>query len=153
MNEPLFLKAFLGKSSSNMADDKFQFLQDPLAILPCRELLNETSLQVYIADVDGKLLWVNSSACDTLGYSQEQLLTMHIYDIDNQVTTTNWSDVVRKIRTDRRSVIQSEYVNKDGDVIHVEVTICLISSDNKEYCMFRPIPITHFGSIRSLISV
>lgn len=116
-----------------MADDKFQFLQDPLAILPCRELLNETSLQVYIADVDGKLLWVNSSACDTLGYSQEQLLTMHIYDIDNQVTTTNWSDVVRKIRTDRRSVIQSKHVNKDGDVIHVEVTICLISSDNKEY--------------------
>lgn len=116
-----------------MADDKFQFLQDPLAILPFRELLNETSLQVYIADVDGKLLWVNSSACDILGYSQEQLLTMHIYDIDSQVTTTNWSDVVRKIRTDRRSVIQSEHVNKDGDVIYVEVTICLISSDNKEY--------------------
>ena len=87
-----------------------------------RTLFEQASDGIFIADKDGNYLDVNTSGCEMLGYSKDELLKLNLKDIILK------EDVVNSpFKFDERSsgnvvLIQCLLVRKDGSIIPVEIS-------------------------------
>ncbi len=81
---------------------------------------------------DGSIAYVNQAACDTLGYSREELLSMHISDIDPNYTPEKFQELWPKKLQGRHINFESKHVTRDGRVFPVEITSCYTRSGDKD---------------------
>ncbi len=82
---------------------------------------------------DGSLIYVNDRACETLGYSREELLSMTIQDINPEFPPERWPYHWDELRKRRIFLAESTHRAKDGHLIPVEITANYIEFDGKEY--------------------
>ncbi len=92
---------------------------------------------IYWIDAEGRIVYVNDSACASTGYSRQELLSMKNHDIDldhpAEVWPEIWADTVRK----GSDQFESAHRRKDGSVFPVEISISYLSYDEFEYlCAF-----------------
>ena len=68
----------------------------PLTLLPKEELQFAKFLISHIADADfwlgkdARFLYVNERTCCELGYSNEELLSLRVYDVVTDLSLENW---------------------------------------------------------------
>ncbi len=77
---------------------------------------------IFWIDRNERITLANRAACSSLGYSEDELLTMGVQDIDVIYGTDRWPrdwDIVR----DKCATIESRHRRKDGHVFPVEVTL------------------------------
>ncbi len=88
-----------------------------------RYSIDRVSDSVLWVDKDGNFIDVNDAACDNLGYTREELLTLGVPDVDpnfpHEVWTAHWAEAV-KCGT---MTLESIHRTKDGRQIPVEVMI------------------------------
>ncbi|MHB1011914.1 MAG: PAS domain-containing hybrid sensor histidine kinase/response regulator [Desulfobacteria bacterium] len=95
------------------------------------------SESIYWMDPDGRLIYVNDRACETLGYSREELLSMRIQEINPEFPPERWLHHWGELRRRRIFSAESTHRAKDGHLIPVEVTANYIEFDGKEYnCVY-----------------
>ncbi len=87
----------------------------------------------YWMGPDGDLLYVNDKACEALGYSREELLSMKIQEINPDFPPERWPAHWEALRRRRTFSAESKHRAKDGRLIPVEVTANYIEFDGKEY--------------------
>jgi PAS domain S-box-containing protein len=87
----------------------------------------------YWMGPDGRLLYVNDKACEALGYSREELLSMKIQEINPDFPSERWPSHWEELRQRRTYLVESRHRTKDGNLIPVEVTANYIEFDGKEY--------------------
>jgi len=87
----------------------------------------------YWMGADGRLLYVNDRACEVLGYSREELLSMRIQDINPDYPQERWPSHWEDLRRRRTYSVESTHRAKDGRRIPVEITANYIEFDGKEY--------------------
>ena len=88
----------------------------------CQLVFDETADGIFLSDEDGRLLEVNHSGCEMLGYSRAQLLKKSIQDlIPLQEATTKPLGTTSK-RVGERVVANRTFVQKNGKLLPVEVT-------------------------------
>ncbi|MBE9170884.1 PAS domain S-box protein [Pleurocapsales cyanobacterium LEGE 06147] len=75
-------------------------------------------------DRPGKFIEVNEQACQKLGYSREELLTMSVADIIKS-SSSELKMILEKLVNEKRVVVESVHVTKDGRSIPVEVSATL----------------------------
>lgn len=88
---------------------------------------------IFVIDPQtGRLLDVNQSACDSLGYTREDLLTMGISDLDESWTPERIAEVWE--RCSHGDIVTLEAVNRreDGTVIPVEVLVGMIEYGGRQ---------------------
>jgi PAS domain S-box-containing protein len=86
---------------------------------------------------DGRFVYVNQAACDSLGYSREQLLTMSVHDIDPEFPPKAWLDHWENLCENHSLTFDSLHRTQDGTDIPVEVTANFVEFEGKEYnCAF-----------------
>ena len=83
-------------------------------------------------DTDGRIIYANESACRSLNYSFEELLTKTLYDIDPDFTPEVWSDSLSQLRDTITPVVEVHHRTKEGDVFPIEAHAALISFRGKE---------------------
>jgi len=94
------------------------------------DAMSRAGIAVYwVAFDDGRLLEVNDRACQMLGYSREELLTLTVPQLDPNYPPEGYSAVMSQVAQDRRLCIQTENRHKDGHLIPIEVTIYLPESE------------------------
>ncbi|MGE5608427.1 MAG: PAS domain S-box protein [Bacillota bacterium] len=98
-----------------------------------RSLVEQASDAFYLSSMDGRLLSVNRQACESLGYSRQELLAMNLSDID-----VNYRADPDRLRVFRQGMIpgqpvsiESVYRRKDGSVFPVEVHAGLLEVAGK----------------------
>ncbi|GAB4227879.1 MAG: hypothetical protein OHK0028_00950 [Deltaproteobacteria bacterium] len=87
----------------------------------------------YWMGPDGHLLYVNEKACEALGYSREELLSMKIQDINPDFPPERWAAHWEELRSKRTLTLESRHRAKDGRLVPVEVTANHIEFDGREY--------------------
>ncbi len=86
---------------------------------------------------DGKLRYVNDAACDSLGYSREELLGFSIYDVDVTLDRADWPAHWEQVQRLERLTTETLYRARTGRQFPVEVTVNFLSFRGQEYhCVF-----------------
>jgi PAS domain S-box-containing protein len=86
-------------------------------------MLEQAADAVFMHDETGRILDVNWKACQSLGYSREELLSKSIGDIDPEAIRAGKHELWDKILAGEHLTFESHQMCKDGSVIPVEVSL------------------------------
>ena len=99
------------KKKKRQSEDQFQ------------TLLQTAMDGFWLADVNGKILQVNKAYCQMSGYTEQELLTMRITDLESAETADATATHIQTIITNGEDRFESKHHKKDGSVFDVEVNV------------------------------
>jgi len=92
---------------------------------------------VLWVDQNGKFAYANEKACESLGYSQAELLNLEVYDIDKNYKRKEWRARWANLKGKGTITAESLHRTKEGKVFPVELKVNHITHKGKEYiCVF-----------------
>jgi PAS domain S-box-containing protein len=86
---------------------------------------------------NGRLLFVNERAWDSLGYTREELLSKTIHDIDPNLPPEAWPRHWQALEDTGALAFESRYLTKDGRMVPMDVSANYVEFDGEAYsCTF-----------------
>jgi len=99
--------------------------------------VDHTADAAFWANCDGRLFYVNEAACRSLGRSRDELLTMHVTDLDPQLPAEQWRNHWNEVRKRGSFTLQSVHQRSSGEIFPVEITVQHLEFRGSEYlCLF-----------------
>jgi PAS domain S-box-containing protein len=95
--------------------------------------VQQASDSIVWVDSDGKILSVNKAACHLLGYSEEELLSLNIHDIDPGYQAGIWQAHWQDLKEHGSLTFESRHKRKDGTIRPTEVNANFLEFEGKEY--------------------
>lgn len=95
--------------------------------------VDRTADAIFWSGLDARFIYVNQAACQSLGYSQEELLRMRVWDIDPDFNAELWPEHWRELQQAGSLKLESHHRNKDGRIFPVEVSVNYIEFNGKAY--------------------
>ena len=90
-------------------------------------LFDFASDAIFISNLDGSFVEVNRTACERLGYSHDELLTMTAADIDGSGYEAQLPERTGTLLTEGVGLIETTHLRKDGTAFPVEINATLIN--------------------------
>ena len=88
-----------------------------------RTLVEQASDAIYVHDVNGRLLDVNQSACETLGYTRQELLAMSVLDIEEDVQLSEAQKMWQQMKPGQSQMVRGRHRRKNGAIFPVEMNV------------------------------
>jgi PAS domain S-box-containing protein len=86
---------------------------------------------------DGSFSYVNDAACQALGYTREELLSLTVPDIDPDYPRETWEDHWQEMKQQGSCTFEAHHRTKDGRVFPVEITTNHLDYGGQEFnCAF-----------------
>lgn len=86
---------------------------------------------------EGGFFKVNKSACMELGYTQDELIKLHVWDIDPLYTREIWPKIWRETKEKKSLKFETLHKTKEGKLVPVEIQANYLRYDDTEYsCAF-----------------
>ncbi len=120
----LVFKHFLGL----LERDRLEALRQ--SELNYKNLFETVADGIFIVSAGGRVLEVNSAACQQLGYSREELLALSLDDVIGQPEHARWAAEVLRSRIS--SPIETSHRRKDGTRIPVELTVSAVTHHGEQ---------------------
>ncbi|AGB49493.1 PAS domain S-box [Methanomethylovorans hollandica DSM 15978] len=95
-------------------------------------IFNSINDQLYISELNGKLIYVNQVVVDTLGYSKEEILSTSPVDIVTSKYLQRMPELLKIIETKGRAIYETEAIIKDGTIIPLEINARFIVYNGKK---------------------
>jgi len=92
-----------------------------------QELIDGMNDTVWVIDIDSRILAVNETAVELLGYSRDELLSMTVHDIDAGLSDDEASALISQMPSDGTQVFETVHRAKDGREIPVEISSSLVT--------------------------
>ncbi|MCD4806792.1 MAG: PAS domain S-box protein [Methanococcoides sp.] len=96
-----------------------------------RTFFNNSNDPTLIYDLEGIILEVNEVACEFMGYSKDEMLSMSIMDLDSPEYASNVTDNIKQLQKEKSSIFESVAICKDGTPIPIELSNRVIEYDGK----------------------
>ncbi|MCX6008325.1 MAG: PAS domain S-box protein, partial [Chloroflexi bacterium] len=126
----------LRSSAINHSEEKSVQVSLPVEIpLFVKNLIKRSVDLVYMVDGDASFLAVNDMACQFLGYSTEELLSMKLCDIDVIYDLVNWQNAFKRLRRLGSFRFETLQRNRDGEIFPVELTLNYVMHNGREFCL------------------
>ncbi|MHC4176224.1 MAG: sensor histidine kinase [Planctomycetota bacterium] len=92
---------------------------------------------VFWMGPDARIIYANLAACRRLGYSQDELLSMTVHDIDPDFPAAVWPEHWEELKQRGSFTFESLHRTKEGKVFPVEITVNYLEFAGREYnCAF-----------------
>ena len=88
-----------------------------------RTLVDQASDAIFVHDVNGRLVDVNRSACESLGYSRAELLQLAMTDIDQNLQLRAAQQFWRSLKPGQSQTFRGQHRRKNGLTFPVEVSL------------------------------
>ncbi|HEY6873867.1 MAG TPA: EAL domain-containing protein [Geobacteraceae bacterium] len=96
-----------------------------------RTLFNSAGDAVYIIDFEGEFIEVNQSACEELGFSREEFLSMEPSDVISCQQALGCHERLQIVREAGQLVFEALHVRRDGTAYPVEMSSRLVEFAGK----------------------
>ncbi|MBF0195428.1 MAG: transporter substrate-binding domain-containing protein [Magnetococcales bacterium] len=80
---------------------------------------------MWVKPQDGSFEYVNDATCKSMGYSREELLKLHVPDINPHFDASAFQQLKKGLENNKFITIESQHLRKDGQLIDVELTVYL----------------------------
>ncbi|TAK89866.1 MAG: EAL domain-containing protein [Burkholderiaceae bacterium] len=98
-----------------------------------RSLVEQAADGFYVFDAAGQLVDVNQCACDSLGYTRTELLSLHVSAIDAGSSEEDRRMLYARILEGTPIALESQYRRKDGQTFPVEIRISSIAISGQQH--------------------
>lgn len=88
---------------------------------------------IYWIDEEANIFDVNQSACRSLGYTREEMLSMSVIDIDPHVQKENWKSIWSNLEKNSYVHLESQHRTKDGRILDVDIQANLLDFKGTRY--------------------
>ena len=97
------------------------------------EILDATTVSIFLVNLDGEIIYVNDTACAEYGYSKDELTGMNV----SGILTPKYANLVKprieELLKKGELILESEHYRKDGSSFPVEVHSKVIKSRGNKY--------------------
>ena len=104
-----------------------------------REVFNKANDAMFLHKIDGKnpgnFLEVNDRACQSLGYTREELMNMGPQDVDNHENIGKIPLNMQDLYKEKKKTFNTLHVTKEGKNIPVEINAHLFIMKGEEYVL------------------
>lgn len=112
--------------------DRVKAEQEKQALLIRNQQTIETMLDGFIlADEEGNIIEVNPSYCKLTGYTREELTHMNINSIESTLSKEAIDQRIQEMLKKKSIQFETRHRAKDGSLIDLEVSISIMTFDNK----------------------
>ncbi|MCH7688285.1 MAG: PAS domain S-box protein [Planctomycetes bacterium] len=95
--------------------------------------LDHAADPIYWVREDGRIFYANNAACQSLGYSRDELLSMSVPEIDPDFPTEGWPAHWQEVKKSGRLTFEAHHRTKDGRVFPVEITTNYLTDGPHEF--------------------
>ncbi len=107
-----------------------------------REIEYQTIVQTttdgfWIASInDARILDANEAYCQMIGYSRNELLSMHIYDVEASESPADTAAHIRKIVDTGHDFFETRHRHKDGHLVEIEANVSYLDIHGGVFFVF-----------------
>ncbi|HEY9649983.1 MAG TPA: PAS domain S-box protein [Coleofasciculaceae cyanobacterium] len=102
---------------------------------------------------NGCLVYVNEAMCQLLGYARDELLSMYISDIDEEISTASiWLGTWQSLQAQNSLSWVSHYRRKNGQAFPVEITGSYLQWNNQKYACCVARDISAYKQVEAILS-
>ncbi len=94
-------------------------------------LIENLPHEVMWMDNSGKIIYANSKFCNRLGYSQNEVLKLSIFDINPSATEESWANHWETVKKKKAHNFKATHKNKNGKFYEVEIFAQYFSNNGK----------------------
>jgi diguanylate cyclase (GGDEF)-like protein/PAS domain S-box-containing protein len=95
--------------------------------------VDRSSDAVFWIDLDGCIFKVNDQACRNLGYSRDEVVGLHVWDVDPNFIGVDWTARMEALRGRQSWRHESMHRRKDDSTFPVEVIANYVRFNDQEY--------------------
>ena len=96
-----------------------------------RRLVENARDAMFLVDEKGRIRDVNHQACETLGYTREELEGMPVWEVDVQLTPAAFTTLLATARDGGAAMLRGMQRRKDGTTFPVEVQVTVFREDGQ----------------------
>jgi PAS domain S-box-containing protein len=98
-----------------------------------RALIEQAGDAIFVHDLNGRIVDANQQACDSLGYTRDELLRLSVADIECRLTR----EAIAQLRQQKLAIgpctLEGLHRRKDGSTFPVEVRLSLIELGGQQF--------------------
>ncbi len=85
--------------------------------------------EIFWADENARILYVNNQGAKSLGYTQEELLKLGVYDIDIDHHPDGWIPLMERLSATGPISLETHHRTRAGNIVPKELSLGLLESD------------------------
>jgi PAS domain S-box-containing protein len=96
-------------------------------------VMDNAPISINYLDSAARICYINQSGCETLGYTQKELLRLRIPDIDPFYPIDVWAEHWEDLKVNKSIPVETQHRRKNGEIYPVEVRANYVKFGAKEY--------------------
>lgn len=96
--------------------------------------LDNAANPIFWIDIDASFIYVNRAACLSLGWKEDELLKMSVFDIDDRISPFDWPNLWQDVREAGSMTLESEFHTRTSRVVPVEINLSYQRFGKREFC-------------------
>jgi len=96
-----------------------------------RMLVDQAEDAFFLHDAEGRILDVNPHACRKLGYTRDELLRMHVWEVAPDIRPEDGLDLWKRTRPGETLTLSGRHRRKDGGLFDVELRLACFESGGR----------------------
>lgn len=126
-----------------------RLLEEALAL--AKYSLDEAPEEIFWITSEGRFYYANDAACNALGYTRDQLLSMGLWDIDTSFTHENWPIRWKEFKEAGSARLLTMHLTSDHKTFPVDAMIRYIEFHGSEYIYMFARNITELKQARDAL--